>query len=105
MRAGPMRHRITIESPIETQGSDGSIIQTWDVFMTAWASIEPLAGREYFAAEREQADISHRIRMRFAGGITHKMRVSIGSRMFEIESVINIGERNRELILMCREAI
>ncbi len=105
MRAGPMRHRITIKRPIEAQAADGSVIRTWETFTTAWASIEPLAGREYFAAAREQADISHRIRMRFAEGITHKLRASFESRIFEIESVINVGERNRELILMCREAV
>jgi SPP1 family predicted phage head-tail adaptor len=105
MRAGPMRHRITIETPIETQSSDGSIRKIWETFTTLWALIEPLAGREYFAAQREQADVSHRIRMRYTGGIDHKMRVLIGSRIFEIESVINVGERDRELILMCREAI
>jgi SPP1 family predicted phage head-tail adaptor len=105
MRAGLMRHRITIEAPTETQGPDGSFVRTWNAFLSAWASIEPLTGREYFAAQREQADVSHRIRMRYMDGITHKMRVSIGSRIFEIESVINVGERNCELILMCREVI
>ena len=105
MRAGPMRQRITIETPTETQAADGSITRTWETFITVWASIEPLAGREYFAAAREQADVSHRIRMRYTEGITHKTRVSFESRIFEIESVINTGERNRELILMCREAV
>jgi SPP1 family predicted phage head-tail adaptor len=105
MHAGPMRHRITIETPTETQGRDGSTVRAWNAFLSTRASIEPLTGREYFAAEREQADVSHRIRMRYTGGITHRMRVSFGSRIFEIESVINVGERNRELILICREAI
>ena len=105
MRAGSMRHRIRIEAPTETQRPDGSVIRIWHTFLSAWASIEPLTGREHFAAEREQADVSHRIRMRFAPGITHKMRISFASRIFEIESVINVGERNRELILMCRESI
>jgi SPP1 family predicted phage head-tail adaptor len=105
MRAGLMRQRITMERPIETQAAEGSIRRTWETFTTAWASIEPLAGREYFAAAREQADVSHRIRMRYAEGVTHKMRVLFGSRIFQIESVINVGERNRELILMCKEAV
>ncbi len=105
MQAGKLRHRIAIEAPAETQGPDGSVSQTWGTFATAWASIEPLVGKEYFAAEREQADISHRIRMRFIGGITPRMRVSFESRIFEIESALNVSERNRELILMCRECV
>lgn len=105
MRAGPMRHRVTIEAPVETQAADGSVITTWETFAEAWASIEPLIGREYFAQQREQATVSHKIRMRYQAGITHKMRVAWGTRLFEIESVLNVGERNREIVLMCSETV
>jgi len=105
MRIGPMRHRITLEAPAESQGSDGSVTRTWAPFATVWASVEPLLGREYFDAQREQADVSHRVRMRYLAGVTHNMRVVLGSRVFEIESVLNAGERDRELVLMCRESV
>ena len=105
MRAGPLRCRITIETPVETQGADGSIVTAWETFATTWASIEPLIGREYFAQEREQATVSHKIRMRHLRGITHKMRIAWELRIFEIESVLNVGERNREIVLMCSESV
>jgi SPP1 family predicted phage head-tail adaptor len=105
MRAGPMRHRITIETPLDTQAADGSILTTWQVFATSRASIEPLIGRKYFAQQREQATVSHKIRMRYQPGITHKMRVAWGTRLFEIDSVLNVSERNREIVLMCSEAV
>ena len=105
MRGGPMRHRITIEAPVETQAADGSILQSWETFAEAWASIEPLIGKEYFAQQREQAVVSHKIRMRYQPGITHKMRVAWESRLFEIESVLNVGERSREIVLMCGESV
>ena len=105
MHAGPLRCRITIEAPVETKGADGSISTTWATFTETWASIEPLIGREYFAQQREQATVSHKIRMRHQPGITHKMRVVWGARIFEIESVLNIGERNREIVLMCQESV
>jgi SPP1 family predicted phage head-tail adaptor len=100
-----MRHRVTLETPVETQGADGSVTLTWAPFAAVWASVEPLLGREYFDAQREQADVSHRVRMRYLAGGTHSMRLVLGSRVFEIESVINAGERNRELVLMCRESV
>ena len=49
--------------------------------------------------------MSHKIRMRYQAGITHKMRVAWGTRLFEIESVLNVGERNREIVLMCSETV
>lgn len=105
MRAGPLRCRVTIEEPVETEGADGSIMTAWETFATTWASVEPLIGKEYFAQQREQATVSHRIRMRQIAGITHKMRVVWGARIFEIESVLNVGERNREIVLMCQESV
>jgi SPP1 family predicted phage head-tail adaptor len=75
-----MRHRITLETPAETQTVDGSVTRTWAPLATVWASVEPLLGRERFDAQREQADVSHRVRMRFLAGISHNMRVMLGSR-------------------------
>ena len=105
MRPGPLRCRITIEAPVETQAADGSIVTTWQTYATPWASIEPLIGREYFAQQREQAAVSHKIRMRYQPGITHKMRVAWGTRLFELESVLNVSERKREIVLMAHESI
>ncbi len=105
MRAGPLRARITIEAPVETQARDGSMTTAWETFAIPWASVEPLIGREYFAREREQASVSHKIRMRHIPGITHKMRVAWGTRLFEIESVLNVGERDQEIVLMCSESV
>ena len=80
------------------------MLETWSTYATVQASIEPISGREYFAAQSTQADVTHRIRIRYFSGIVPKMRVSYNSRIFDILSVINVGERNRELQLMCRES-
>jgi len=104
VRIGKLRHRITIEQVSETQDPDGSVIESWSTYATVQASIEPISGREYVAAQSTQADVTHRIRIRYLSGIVPKMRVSYNSRIFDILSVINLGERNRELQLICRES-
>jgi SPP1 family predicted phage head-tail adaptor len=105
VKIGKLRHRITIEQAAENQEPDGSVIEMWSIYATAQASIEPVSGREYFVAQSTQADLNHRISLRYVPGITPKMRVNYGSRIFDILSVINVNERNRELQLMCRESI
>ena len=97
---GKIRHRITIEQVAESQDIDGSVLESWSEFATAQAAIEPISGREYFAAQSTQADVTHRIAVRYQPGITVKMRVVYGEREFDIISVINIEERNRELHLI-----
>jgi SPP1 family predicted phage head-tail adaptor len=105
MRIGRLRHRIAIERVTETQDTDGTVMETWSTFATVQSSIEPISGREYFAAQSTQADITHRVIIRYLSDIVPKMRVKFGSRIFDILSVINDNERNREIQLMCRECI
>jgi SPP1 family predicted phage head-tail adaptor len=51
MKIGKLQHRIAIEQVAEIQDSDGSVIETWSAFANVQASIEPISGQEYFAAQ------------------------------------------------------
>lgn len=105
MKAGQLRHLITIEQPTETRDSMGGTITVWVPFATLWAAVEPISGREYFAADKVNAEESHRIRIRHYPGITSKMRAKWNDRTFNIRAVLNIQERNREIHLMCLEVV
>lgn len=73
-RAGRFRRRLTIESRVETENDFGEVEWTWTTHATVWAGIEPLRGREFFAAEQLQSEVQGRIRMRYRGDLTTKMR-------------------------------
>jgi SPP1 family predicted phage head-tail adaptor len=105
MNAGSLRHRITIQSVTETKDTFGGVTEAWGTHAAVWASIEPLSGRELLQAQQVQADITHRVRMRYVAGVTTKMRVLYGSREFGIQVAINPEERNREIVLMCKEQV
>jgi SPP1 family predicted phage head-tail adaptor len=103
MQAGKLRHRVTIQQATETRNTLGEAIKTWSTVATVYASVEPIRGREFFAAEQVQSEISHRVRMRYRSGLAPRMRLLYGSRMLQIEAVIDVEERHRETQLMCRE--
>ena len=103
MRAGKLRHRITIEERLETQEATGEPVWEWVPFADVWASIEPISGREFFAAQQVQSTVSTRIRIRHLEGVTQKMRVNYNGRYYAIEAVIRVMERDREIHLMCVE--
>ena len=105
MRAGDLRHKIIIQQVTETKDAYGAVAETWTTFVNAWASIEPLRGQEFFAARQVNADVTHRVRTRYRAGVTPKMRIAFGDRVLEIEVVLNLGERNRELELLCSETV
>lgn len=75
----------------------------WKNVVEVRASIEPLQGREYFSGPFQMGENIIRIRIRYQEGITNKMRVKYGKRLFDIYSVIDSKESHRELQLMCKE--
>lgn len=103
MRAGKLRHRLDIQRALETQGDTGEVTVIWSDFATVWGSVEPLRGREFFAAREQQARVTTRIRIRYTAGVTPKMRVLFGDRIYLIDAVIDPEERHAELQLMCQE--
>jgi SPP1 family predicted phage head-tail adaptor len=75
VRAGQLRRRLLIETPITTQDDYGAAITTWVPFLTDEpCSIAPGRGREFLAAAAVQAEITTEIGMRFHSGILPTMR-------------------------------
>lgn len=112
MQAGDLDKRVIIEAPpAASQDSFGDTAPTentsgsWTTHATRWAFIRPLVGREAFDAMREHADTTHWIRMRYTSGITPRMRVKYGTRIFNILSVANVDEQGRETLLMVKEVL
>ena len=83
--------------------SYGTSKPIWKNVATVRASVEPLQGREYFSGPFQIGENIVRIRIRYLEGITRKMRIRYGNRLFDIYSVIDSMESHRELQLMCKE--
>lgn len=107
MNPGGLSHRIKIEIQTGRQNEYGEPLNIGDEgnYIEVWASITPIVGKEFFAAEKENSEITHKIRIRYASGIKPSMRVNFNNRIFQIMSVINYQERNSELQLMCKELL
>lgn len=100
---GP-RQPVTIEQATDGSGF-GNQNPTFSTYKNWRAVIEPLRGRELWRVQQVQADVTHKLTGVYVAGVTPKMRIKFKSRYFNIESVINVGERNRVLELMCREVV
>lgn len=101
-----LRHNITIEQQSTVPDAHGQHTTTWTAVTgleSIKASVEPLRGREFFAADQINSEVTARIRIRYRSGITAKMRVSFESRYYNIEAIIDPEERHEELQLMCSE--
>lgn len=105
LAAGRLDKRVTLQSATTARDGHGQPLETWSDIATVWAAIDPIRGREYFAAQQFAAETTHKVTIRHRSGISPKNRVLFGSRVFRIESVINPHERGERLELMCVEVL
>ena len=93
MRAGPLRHRVQIQSAVRTRTASGGYTESWSTDRTTSASIDPLSGLELFAEQRVQGQVTHKIKMRHSPGLTKRNRIRFRGRVFNLEEVKNSQER------------
>lgn len=107
MQAGRLRHRVTIQQPGVTQNEYNEEVVTWSTFATVWADITALSGQERLIAlaDQVQSSMIQNVRIRYRSGVTVKMRLSLGSRILDIETVEDPDGRKRQLLLACREVL
>jgi len=106
MRAGELRRRVTIQQRTTTLDTYGGQSTAWtDFAKNVPCSISPLNGRELMAAQAVNSEVSHTISMRYLAGLTAAMRILYGTRVFNIQGVINVDERNREMTVLASEGL
>lgn len=105
MRAGLLRHKFTVRTMTEEQDAAGELVQTWADGNTIWGSITPLSGGESLSNEQITAEVTHKVWVRYDSTVTPGTRLLFGSRVFEINSVLNKDERNVAMELLCKEIV
>ena len=63
--AGPMRERVKLQRPATGIDARGQASDEWVDVITVWGRVEPIRGREYFAASQVQAAADVRITIRY----------------------------------------
>ena len=105
MRAGTLRHRVTLQRKTQTQNPlTGAMVTTWVPVATVWAAVEPLSAREFLSAQAVQSDVSVRITVRYRPGITAAMRLLHDGKVYNITGVLADKTSGREyLTLPCAQ--
>ena len=107
MRAGKLRHRVTIEQPTTVQDPNtGEQVPGWAAVDTVWASVEPLSAREFIAAGADQSSVSTRVTMRYRSDVAAGMRLAYRGKVYDIKGVLPDPESGLEwLTLPCAEGV
>jgi SPP1 family predicted phage head-tail adaptor len=102
---GKLRHRIVLQSKVETRGAAGGVVSTWETQDTVFGAIEPLSGKEYLSIQQTQNEASVRIVIRYNASVDATWRAVNGGRAYDIQAVINDDSRNIWLTLMCLHGV
>lgn len=107
MLAPRLRHRVDIQNFASVQDSNtGAVTDTWtDVFESVAASIQPISGREFIAAQSIQAGVNTKITIRYVDGVQPRMRVVHGSNIYNIRAVLPDPTLRRHLTLMAEVGV
>lgn len=104
MRAGQLRHRVSIQTQNDVDDGMGGFTTTWTHSFWARAAIWDLTSKERLDAMKLESVVSSKIRIRYRAGITSKNRIVFGSSVFNIlGDPVNHERRNIYLDILCSE--
>jgi len=102
MNAGDMDQKIKIQKKTITRADTGEAIETWSDFASVWARVKDFRGREFFAAQAEQSEITTSFLIYHIDGLTYDMRVSYNGDYYDIEQIIRMTRREGIEIMASR---
>ena len=86
VRAGQLRHRITVYDFEEGRSPTGAILEPeWVVFKKLWASIEPLSVKDVLTARASDSQIKARCVLRYRSDIHSNMQIEHKGRRYAID--------------------
>lgn len=101
MRAGRLRNRAEVYSyVVSARDTAGQPTSPYVLQWSKWCGIEALPGSERHTDDRDQAFGQQRIVMRYDSEtvtIEPKWRIVFGTRIFDITSVMNVDQENRQI--------
>lgn len=102
--AGRKREIIKLQSPARTTSESGQVTNSFTDWATGvFAEIKTVSGREFFAHEKFNGQVSHVVTINWRDGVKPEMRIVWGTRNLNIQYVSEDDTHKREMYLYCLE--
>lgn len=105
--AEKMRYRITLQQEQQTSDLAGGYTLAWSDVATVWAAIDSNSRRTSSTENLTAGQLENRsffvLTIRYRAGVTGKMRISYGGRVFNIRRAVNVDEKNQWIELFATE--
>lgn len=95
MRAGPLDRSAVLKHRVLTRNSTtGEEVVTYTTYATVWAGKRDLRGREFFAAQQVNADLTTIWQIRYRTDVVATDQLVVDDVAYNINSVAEIGRRD-----------
>ncbi|ARK29048.1 phage head closure protein [Halalkalibacter krulwichiae] len=91
--------RIQILEYTKTSDGGGGYEEVLIPILNVWANIHPLHGRELYQAQQIQAQVSHKITIRYSNKVNRSHVVFFNDKYYNIQYIVNVNEANKTLEL------
>jgi len=105
MSIADKRHKVTIQQQDVSRNSYGEEVVEWSEYQQVFAQVQPLRGNERYAAQRLTEERITKFLIRYISGVATEMRIIHRNKAYYINSVLNMGMRNRELQILTTSGI
>jgi SPP1 family predicted phage head-tail adaptor len=100
---GALRRRLVLEAPVANADGLGGKTQAFSTVAALWARVEWLAGTEQWRRGRPEQSATHRVTLRWRGGVDAGQRLRDGDRLYDIRAVADPDGDRRRLVCLVRE--
>ena len=101
MKIGRLNKRITIQEYSNTIDDEGFHKKEWVDMKTVWGSIKNYNNKEKLQSDAIQDKQTCEILIRYTPNVTNGNRIKYNNNYYNILSVQNINEDNKEILILC----
>ena len=103
LQAGKLTQRITLQALTITKGASGGAVKGWSEVAQVWAAVRHLSGNERQASSAggQEAEARTEFTIRYRAGVTERMRVLYGTKIYNIRHLNDFMARRESLVLTC----
>ena len=104
LNAGEFNRQITLQRAVYVYDSKNEKIATYADDVTVWAGIVTTGGREFYAAQKLNAETTALFKIRYRD-VSGTMRIKYGNRTFEIISINDVDAAHVALFISAKEVV
>jgi SPP1 family predicted phage head-tail adaptor len=105
MMASMLREKLTIQREVLTQDDLGGDVKTWSNIGTTYGHVRPTGGGERVFAQQLEANITHKITIRYRENIEAADRILLRGVPLQIRNILNLEMRDKWLELSCESGV